>query len=93
MRLPFFCVLTLLLALACGDSEAASSEESSGGEGPLHTAKDNVDREHERFKEAVAPTAEKIDEKAEEAVGEGKKAFQKITGEPVPDGSDGGGGE
>lgn len=75
-------VLAASLAFACSDDEPehAKPESTQGGEGALETAHKNVDEGVHEFQESVKPAAELVDEKTNEAVGEGKKAVKKVTG-------------
>jgi hypothetical protein len=69
-------VCSAVLLLGCSDdkkSEHAAPAQTQGGESTL-------DRAQKDFQRDVKPAADFVDEKTREAVGEGKKAVNKVTG-------------
>jgi predicted metalloprotease len=82
----FVMVAVALFAVACSDDEPAhaESQQTQGGEAAIDTARENIDEGVREFQQSVRPAAEFVDEKANEAVGEGKKAVEKLTGQDAP---------
>jgi len=66
------------LAAACND-EPPKSEPTSGGESALETAEKNIDEAHRDFQAQIKPAADFVDEKANKAVAEGRKAAGKVS--------------
>ena len=67
----------LLLAVACSDEEP-EAEESSGGENAFDTAERNVNEAQQDFQQEIKPAADFVDEKANKAADEGRKAAGKV---------------
>ena len=68
-------------ALGCSNEKSTTKPEAQhthGGDNALDRAGRNIDDAHRQFKQDVKPTARVVDEKANEAVGEGKKAVNKV---------------
>jgi hypothetical protein len=79
--LNIFAVLCVLsFAVACSDDEKPAAEASSGGEdeNAFDTAERNVNEAQQDFQEEIKPAAEFVDEKANKAAEEGRKAAGKV---------------
>ena len=84
-RQPFLYGLGLGLCLgaagACSHDKPAAKpapRSSGGGENALDRVERGANRVHEDFKREVKSAAEVVDEKANAAVGEGRKAVHKV---------------
>lgn len=65
------------LSVACNDEEPAS-ERTSGGENAFETAEKNLNEAQQDFEEDFKEEREFVDEKANKAAAEGRKAAQKV---------------
>lgn len=66
----------------CGGEEppasVAEDHASSGGDDAAAHSDNPIDKAHRDFQESVRPVAEKVDEKTQEVVDEGKRAVEKV---------------
>jgi hypothetical protein len=74
------------LAVACSDDKP-EAEESSGGENAFETAEKNVNEAQQDFQEELKEERDFVDEKANKAADEGRKAAGKV-GDAVSGGDD-----
>lgn len=65
------------LSIACSDDKP-EAEETSGGENAFDTAERNANQAQQDFQEEFKEEREFVDEKTNEAVGEGRKAAGKV---------------
>ena len=83
---PIACLLPVALwlctaSLGCSKHEPSAKPEAQrtqGGDSSLDRAGHNIDEAHREFKRDVKSTAEVVDEKANAAVSEGRKAVDKV---------------
>jgi hypothetical protein len=73
-----FTILAVLgFAVACSDEEP-EAEESSGGENAFDTAERNLNEAQQDFQREIKPAGDFVDEKANKAADEGRKAAGKV---------------
>jgi hypothetical protein len=70
-------VAALTLGLACSDDKP-EAEKSSGGENAFDRAERNANEAQQDFQEELKEEREFVDEKANKAAAEGRKAASKV---------------